>query len=52
VHQRLIAGTLATVEVPIRLPTLELFLFWHHSRNRDPAHRWFIQLLDEITAEI
>ncbi|MFC7556306.1 hypothetical protein ACFQU7_34845 [Pseudoroseomonas wenyumeiae] len=31
---------LQVMEVPMELPTYEVFLIWHERRHRDPEHRW------------
>lgn len=28
------------VEMPVTLPTLDVYLYWHESRDNDPANRW------------
>lgn len=28
------------IEVPVELPTLDVYLYWHESRDNDPANRW------------
>jgi hypothetical protein len=35
------------VEIPIELPTMEYFLFWHVSDDMDGAHIWMRDLLIE-----
>tara|TARA_R110002073_G_scaffold306866_4_gene476274 strand:- start:979 stop:1875 length:897 start_codon:yes stop_codon:yes gene_type:complete len=34
-------------ELPFALPELELHLYWHKSRDKDPANRWMRQLITD-----
>lgn len=33
------------VEMPVKLPPLDVYLYWHQSRENDPANRWLRQKL-------
>lgn len=46
------AGKLATLELPFESPTLKLSLYWHKSRNSDPGHRWFVEMISKLSAEL
>jgi len=52
VRHQLEAGTLATLTLPIEFRTLHLYLFWHESRDTDPAHRWIVDLMADVAATI
>ncbi len=32
--------TTVLVEMPVELPALDVYLYWHESRENDPANRW------------
>lgn len=48
----LATGRLATLDLPIETPAFDLFLFWHRSRDSDPAHAWFADLLIGVTSSL
>jgi len=39
---------LATLPLPVNLPDIAINLFWHAKYHRDPANRWFRQLMAEV----
>ena len=48
----LLAGRIAAVRalaMPLRMPTLDLFLYWHDRVHDDPANRWLrAQLVEAL----
>jgi DNA-binding transcriptional LysR family regulator len=42
---------LATRTVPIAVPIIDTFLYWHARVDRDPAHRWFRELVVSTTRD-
>ncbi len=46
------AGKLATLELPFESPTLKLNMYWHKSRNSDPGHRWFVDLVTKLSSHL
>lgn len=36
---------------PVELPLLDISIFYHHSMQNDPAHKWFRDLIVEVAAE-
>lgn len=43
---------LRSVEAPLELPSLPEQLFWHPRNDFDPGHRWFRELVTQVTAEV
>jgi DNA-binding transcriptional LysR family regulator len=43
---------LASIPTPIGLPEHAITMLWHPRFTEDPAHRWFRELLVEVTAAI
>ncbi len=39
---------LRTYEPPFVLPSLNVKMFWHERLHRDPAHRWFRALMEQL----
>ena len=47
----LLAGgsTVRALAMPLRMPTLDLFLYWHDRVDDDPANRWLrLQLVEAL----
>jgi DNA-binding transcriptional LysR family regulator len=42
---------LTTMPVPIPLPEIAINLFWHARYNRDPANKWFRQLMFDLFSD-
>lgn len=42
-----ISGT-TLLEVPLALPLFNVSVYWHERYQKDPAHAWVRQLIDEI----
>lgn len=42
---------LASLHHPIRLPEIDINLFWHAKQHQDPANRWLRQLMVELFAD-
>jgi DNA-binding transcriptional LysR family regulator len=40
---------LQILEIPLKLPTLPIYMIWHESRRHDTAHRW---LREVVVAEL
>ena len=40
---------LQILELPFALSDSKIFLFWHERTHRQPSHRWFRQLLSDVT---
>ncbi|MCD6060330.1 MAG: Transcriptional regulator, partial [Moraxellaceae bacterium] len=36
------------VEMPVELPPMDVYLYWHESRENDPANRWLRGKLEEL----
>ncbi|NVK22912.1 MAG: LysR family transcriptional regulator [Kangiellaceae bacterium] len=34
-------------EIPLKLPTLDIYLYWHERQHQVPMHRWFRTLMRE-----
>ncbi|WP_176594188.1 LysR substrate-binding domain-containing protein [Sphingobium sp. EM0848] len=43
---------LRSMEAPLELPSLPERLFWHPRNDFDPGHRWFRDLVTQVTAEV
>ncbi len=41
---------LKLVKPPLTIPGFKEHLYWHERTHRDPAHRWFRQLLKEVAS--
>jgi DNA-binding transcriptional LysR family regulator len=42
-------STVRTLAMPLRMPTLDLFLYWHDRVHDDPANRWLrLQLVEAL----
>jgi DNA-binding transcriptional LysR family regulator len=42
---------LTTMPMPIPLPEIAINLFWHARYNRDPANKWFRQLMFDLFSD-
>jgi DNA-binding transcriptional LysR family regulator len=42
----------ATVPLPLDVPELRVALYWHERTQKQAAHRWFRQVISEITAPL
>ena len=40
---------LQVIAIPVKLPTLPVYMIWHEMRRQDTAHRW---LRDLVAAEL
>lgn len=41
---------LQVLELPVKLPPIPVFLIWHRSRERDPAHAWMRAGMTKVIA--
>ena len=39
------------LELPVSLPPLDVYLYWHDSRNSDPANTWLREKIIGLYAE-
>ncbi|HEX2887142.1 LysR family transcriptional regulator [Vineibacter terrae] len=56
VHRRLaerfaVMAPIRIIEPPLRLPDIEIAMFWTASQDRDPAHQWLRALLKAAATE-
>ena len=42
---------LTSLPVPLPLPEIAINLFWHGKYNRDPANKWFRQLMFDLFSD-
>jgi DNA-binding transcriptional LysR family regulator len=42
---------LTTLPIPVPLPEIAINLFWHAKFNRDPANKWFRQLMFDLFSD-
>ena len=43
------ASGVRVLAMPLRMPTLDLFLYWHDRVHNDPANRWLrLQLVEAL----
>lgn len=43
---------LQVLEPPVRLPVLDVSLYWHERAHKDPLHRWMRDLVIAATREV
>ncbi len=41
------SARLALLDVPLKLPTLSVSLYWHERHQEDPGHGWLRQYIAE-----
>ncbi|MFD2206137.1 LysR family transcriptional regulator [Kiloniella antarctica] len=39
-------------EVPFVMPNIDVHMIWHHRHDRDPAHEWMRDLIQDITKDV
>jgi DNA-binding transcriptional LysR family regulator len=39
---------LQVIAIPVKLPTLPVYMIWHETRRQDTAHRWLRDLVAEL----